>query len=55
MLDGMESHSIYIHIPFCRQRCLYCDFNTYAGRSADIPAYVEALCREISGVAGSSG
>jgi oxygen-independent coproporphyrinogen-3 oxidase len=54
MLDGMDSHSIYIHIPFCRQRCLYCDFNTYAGRSTDIPAYVEALCREISGVAGSA-
>ncbi len=53
MLDGMDSHSIYIHIPFCRQRCLYCDFNTYTGRSADIPTYVEALCREISEVAGS--
>jgi oxygen-independent coproporphyrinogen-3 oxidase len=54
MLDGMDSHSIYIHIPFCRQRCLYCDFNTYAGRTSDIPAYVEALCQEISGVAGSA-
>lgn len=52
MLEMMESHSIYIHIPFCRQRCKYCDFTTYAGREADIPEYVAALCQEINMVAG---
>lgn len=41
------SHSLYLHIPFCIHRCAYCDFNTYAGRQALIPAYVDALCREI--------
>jgi oxygen-independent coproporphyrinogen-3 oxidase len=46
----VESHSIYIHIPFCVQRCRYCDFNTYAGRQSEIPAYVDALCHEIIGV-----
>jgi len=39
--------SFYLHIPFCRHRCAYCDFNTYAGQEDSIPAYVEALCREI--------
>ncbi len=39
--------SIYFHIPFCRHRCAYCDFNTYAGQEAAIPAYVDALIREI--------
>lgn len=39
--------SIYIHIPFCKHRCAYCDFNTYAGQEGLIPAYVEALVREI--------
>ncbi|MGE5072481.1 MAG: radical SAM protein, partial [Anaerolineae bacterium] len=39
--------SLYIHVPFCRHRCAYCDFNTYAGQEDSIPAYVEALCREI--------
>lgn len=39
--------SIYIHIPFCKHRCAYCDFNTYAGQESLIPAYVEALIKEI--------
>jgi len=40
-------YSLYLHIPFCRHRCAYCDFNTYAGQEESIPAYVEALCREL--------
>jgi oxygen-independent coproporphyrinogen-3 oxidase len=40
--------SIYIHIPFCRHRCAYCDFNTYAGQEDSIPAYVKALIHEIN-------
>jgi oxygen-independent coproporphyrinogen-3 oxidase len=42
-----EETSIYIHIPFCVHRCAYCDFNTYAGKSAYQAAYVDALVREI--------
>lgn len=42
-----QLHSIYIHIPFCRKRCSYCDFNTVAGQERLIPLYVEALCSEI--------
>ena len=40
-------YSLYIHIPFCVHRCAYCDFNTYAGQEDLIPAYIEALCREV--------
>jgi oxygen-independent coproporphyrinogen-3 oxidase len=43
----MNPYSIYIHIPFCTHRCAYCDFNTYAGQEEMIPAYVDALCKEI--------
>lgn len=41
------NHSLYIHIPFCRHRCHYCDFNTYTGQIGSIPAYVEALISEL--------
>jgi oxygen-independent coproporphyrinogen-3 oxidase len=43
----MDPFSLYIHIPFCKHRCGYCDFNTYAGLENLIPAYVGALRREI--------
>jgi oxygen-independent coproporphyrinogen-3 oxidase len=47
----MESHSIYLHIPFCRHRCAYCDFNTYAGQEGLIPEYGRALVSEIQHLA----
>ena len=50
-----QPYALYLHIPFCRHRCAYCDFNTYAGREAAIPEYVQTLCREIELVARSTG
>ena len=41
---------IYVHVPFCKVRCAYCDFNTYAGLEALMPSYTEALSREIDQV-----
>ncbi len=40
--------SFYVHIPFCRSKCYYCDFNSYAGLEHLFQPYVEALSREIS-------
>jgi oxygen-independent coproporphyrinogen-3 oxidase len=45
---------IYLHIPFCKSRCSYCDFATDIYRSPEaVDRYVAAICREIneSGVA----
>lgn len=39
---------IYIHIPFCRARCSYCDFATGAYESALAERYVRAVANEIS-------
>ena len=44
---------IYLHIPFCRSRCSYCDFNTYVGLNDLFEPYVHALRREIE--RGSTG
>jgi len=41
-----ELLSLYVHIPFCKKRCSYCDFNTYAHRQKLIPTYVSALADE---------
>lgn len=37
---------IYIHIPFCKSRCIYCDFFT-STNEAEMDNYVQALCKEI--------
>ena len=38
---------LYIHIPFCRQKCLYCDFPSWAGKEGRMQEYVDALTQEI--------
>jgi oxygen-independent coproporphyrinogen III oxidase len=39
--------AIYLHIPFCRIKCPYCDFNSYAGQEGLLPRYLDALCAEL--------
>ena len=37
---------IYLHIPFCKRRCIYCDFfSTTQGGQTD--RYIETLCSEL--------
>lgn len=42
-----EPLAIYLHIPFCSTMCSYCAFNTYTNLDNLIPAFVEALIKEI--------
>jgi len=42
--------ALYLHIPFCRHRCSYCDFNTYTTIGDLQEPYVAALAREIEWV-----
>ena len=50
----MTRYALYLHIPFCRQRCSYCDFNTYTTIGDLQSAYVDALAAEIRHV-GAAG
>ncbi|MBR6818614.1 MAG: radical SAM family heme chaperone HemW [Acidaminococcaceae bacterium] len=49
MMERWEQfQGVYVHTPFCLQKCLYCDFPSYAGFTEAVrQQYVEALCREI--------
>ena len=38
---------LYVHIPFCRQKCAYCDFPSFAGRENLMEAYVGRLVAEM--------
>jgi len=43
----MKELALYIHIPFCKQKCFYCDFNSYSGKDDLMNDYIKALCKEI--------
>jgi oxygen-independent coproporphyrinogen III oxidase len=43
-----RSHHLYVHVPFCRLVCAYCDFVTVGGRADVIPRYAAALHAELA-------
>lgn len=47
-----SSLSLYLHIPFCKHRCAYCDFNTYTSLGSLQEGYANALVAEMAQVAG---
>jgi len=44
----MKTSGIYIHIPFCAAKCIYCDFYSVAGQDERIDEFVESLIVEIN-------
>ena len=46
-MKNTNTVGLYIHIPFCRQKCLYCDFPSWAGKEGQMQGYVDALTKEI--------
>ena len=38
---------LYIHIPYCRSKCRYCDFYSTPCPDGVPEAYIDALCREM--------
>lgn len=43
----MKELGIYIHIPFCRQKCYYCDFTSYSNKIGKVEEYIKCLQKEI--------
>ncbi len=43
----MRKVGIYIHIPFCKQKCFYCDFVSYCDKTKFIDRYIDCLKKEI--------
>lgn len=52
---GQEKLGIYIHIPFCRSKCDYCDFYSLAGREKRMDDYQKALLAHIKETAQVAG
>ncbi len=52
--DRKQNLSMYLSFPFCRVRCAYCDFNTYAGLDDLMTPYARALATEIR-IVGEAG
>jgi oxygen-independent coproporphyrinogen-3 oxidase len=44
----MKRAGLYIHIPFCRAKCTYCDFYSVADRDEQIPGFIDALIQELN-------
>ncbi len=49
----MKPLNLYIHIPYCKYRCRYCNFYVVAGRTPQLPLYFKALKKELETYASS--
>ena len=43
----MKELGLYIHIPFCKQKCKYCDFISFSNKESYVEKYIKALKNEV--------
>lgn len=46
-MKNLKTYGLYIHIPFCAQKCFYCDFASYSGKDKYVEDYLRSLGKEI--------
>lgn len=51
----MKKVGIYVHIPFCKQKCFYCDFVSFCDKTSFIDEYIECLKKEIKSKSDKKG
>lgn len=45
----MKAHGIYVHVPFCQKKCIYCDFVSFACKDVNLMMnYADAVCYQIN-------
>ena len=42
---------LYVHIPFCKSKCIYCDFYSLPNSEGKMDRYVSVLCRQLAEIA----
>src|SRR5438309_10668831 len=46
-MDAAEPLAVYIHWPFCRSKCPYCDFNSHVREAADAARWTQGLLADL--------
>lgn len=46
-VNAQRTEAVYIHIPFCTNKCFYCDFNSYVLKDQPVMDYLRALDKEM--------
>lgn len=46
----MKKIGLYIHIPFCKSKCYYCDFTSFANKEDLVQKYIQSVIKEIHNI-----